>query len=297
MEKKKLLLIYNPYSGKAELKAKLSDITDLYTKNGYLVTVYPTQCEKDAINIVKQYAHKYDMMVCSGGDGTVSEIMNGLLSVSKRPTLGYIPSGTVNDFASSLNISKNTMIAAQTVIDGKPFKCDVGTFNDTPFSYIAAFGLFTDVSYQTSQDTKNILGRMAYILEGAKRLNNIPVYTLTIETEKETICGEFMYGMITNSTSIGGFKGLSEEHVKMDDGVFEVIMAKKPKNLVDLHMLLQCVMTATPDPKYLYTTHAKSIKITSATKIDWTLDGEFGGSLTNVDIENHNQAVTIMVDR
>ncbi len=296
MKKRKLLLIYNPHSGRTQFKTKLSDIVELYTQNGYIVTVCPTQCEKDAIHIVKKYGKKHDIVVCSGGDGTVSEIMNGLLALEARPILGYIPSGTVNDFATSLHISKNIMTSAKTVIDGTAFACDVGTFNGQAFSYIAAFGLFTNVSYQTPQETKNILGRMAYVLEGAKQLGSMPSFDLTIETESETIQGEFVYGMITNSTSIGGFKGLSDEYVKLDDGVFEVVLARKPKSLGDFHALLQCVITATPDPNYVYSCRAGQIKITSETPIDWTLDGEFGGNLRDVTIENHRQAVTIMVN-
>lgn len=296
MNEKKLLLIYNPHSGKAQFKSYLSDIVELYVKNGYIVTVYPTQREKDAVKIVMNYADQYEVIVCSGGDGTISEIMSGIIRLKSRCSIGYIPSGTVNDFASSLNISKNIMMAAQTVIDGKAFACDVGTFNGQVFSYIAAFGLFTDVSYQTPQETKNVLGRMAYVLEAAKRLGHTTSYMLTIKTKTETISDEFIYGMITNSTSIGGFKGLSGEKVKLDDGLFEVVLARKPQNLTDIHALLQCVRTATPDPKYVYTCQVDYIEITSTTPIDWTLDGEFGGSQTKVEIQNNKQAVHIMVD-
>lgn len=297
MEQRKLLLIYNPHSGKAHFKNYLSDIIELYTKRGHIVTVCPTQCEKDAVNIVVRCADQYETIVCSGGDGTVSEIMNGLIVVKGNPTIGYIPSGTVNDFASSLGISKHIMTAAQTVVDGTPFACDVGTFNGQAFGYIAAFGLFTDVSYQTPQEAKNVLGRMAYVLEGAKRLGHIPSYPITVKTKHETIVDEFIYGMITNSTSIGGFKGLSGDKVKLDDGLFEVVLARRPKNLADVHALLQCVLTATPDPNYLYTCQTEWIEITSAIPMDWTLDGEFGGNLTQASIENHKQAATIMVDR
>lgn len=296
MDRKKLLLIYNPHSGKGQLTWNLGEIIEMYTENGYIVTSYPTQCEKDAINIVTQYADQYEMIVCSGGDGTVSEIMNGLIDMDNPPVIGYIPSGTTNDFATSLDISKDIMTAAQTVVDGVPFACDVGTFNGQAFGYIAAFGLFTDVSYQTPQETKNVLGRMAYVLEGAKRLGNIPSYHLTVKTKTETVSGEFIYGMVTNSTSIGGFKGLSGDKVKMDDGLFEVVLAKKPKNLADIHALLQCVITAMPDPNYLYSCQTEQVAIISETPIDWTLDGEFGGSFTQVVVENHKQVVRIMVD-
>lgn len=297
MDKKKMLLIYNPKSGKSQLKSQLNDIIELFTKNGYLVTVYPTQKAKDATEIVSNFASFYDLIVFSGGDGTVSEVISGLLNLENRPTIGYIPSGTVNDFATSLNISKDVMTSALAVIKGEPFAFDVGTFNEQVFSYIAAFGLFTDVSYQTPQETKNLLGRTAYIIEGIKRLNKIPSYNLTIKTDNETITGEFIYGMITNSNSIGGVLDLSAKNVKLDDGLFEVILARVPKNLADIQEILQFFANENPDPKYFYTCTTKTIEIHSEMSINWTLDGEFGGSCANAFIKNHKQAISIMVKK
>ncbi len=296
MQPKTMLLLYNPNSGKADFKQKLSDVVDLYTKNGYIVTVCPTQQEKDATNMIAHHAGKYELVVCSGGDGTFSEVISGLMTVQHPPVVGYIPSGTTNDFAASLHIPTGVMDAAQTVMHGTPFACDVGSFNGETFGYIAAFGLFTDVAYQTPQEIKNVLGRMAYLLEGAKRLGSIPSYPLTIETETETITDEFIYGMVTNSTSVGGFHGLRGDKVKLDDGLFEVILARKPKNVADIGALLQCIVTATPDPQYLYACRASKVIITSETPIDWTLDGEFGGSTAQAVMQNHKQAITVMVE-
>lgn len=292
----KMLLIYNPHSGKEQFKTKLNDIIDRYTKAGYAITVHPTQHAKDATNTVKAEGANYDMVVCSGGDGTLSEILNGLMPLPHRPRVGYIPSGTTNDFASSLLLPKDIMAAAQTVLDGVPFACDVGTFNQRAFVYIAAFGLFTDVSYQTPQESKQLLGRMAYVLEAAKRLGSFPSYRITITTENETVTDDYIYGMVTNSTSVGGFEYTNKANISLNDGLFEAVFAKRPKNAADLHALLQCVLTATPGPDYLQVFHARQIEIESAEPIDWTLDGEFGGSMSHALIENHPQAIEIMAN-
>ncbi len=297
MSLKKLLLIYNPHSGKALFKTKLADIVELYSSHNYLVTVIPTKEVGHAIDIVKEHANEYDIAVFSGGDGTLNEVINGLIQIENRPVIGYIPSGTVNDFATNFNLSKDPLTAAETILSGVPFCFDVGTLNDRSFTYISAFGLFTDVSYQTSQDMKSIWGRMAYILEGAKRLNHIPSYKLAITTDHGTITDNFLYGMITNSTSIGGFKSFSGKNVSLDDGLFEVVLAKAPRNPADLSVLLRCILTRTPDQEHLYACKTSRVKIVSEEAIDWTLDGEFGGSETSVIIQNHKQAVEIMVDK
>ena len=171
---KKMLFIYNPNSGMGLLKPKLSDVLDIFVKGGYEVTVYPTQKYHDAFEKTKAYEEQYDIVVCSGGDGTLDEVVSGMQMRTVQVPIGYIPAGTTNDFASSLHISKNILEAADTVVNGVPFSCDVGTFNKDYFIYVAAFGLFTDVSYETKQSMKNVLGHLAYVLEGTKRIFNIP---------------------------------------------------------------------------------------------------------------------------
>lgn len=293
---KKMLFIYNPHSGKAQLKGKLSDLIELYTKAGYQVTVHPTMGKADATTIVQKYGKKFDLVVCSGGDGTINEVVDGLMLLEKRPIVGYIPTGTVNDFAASHHLSKTIMTAAQTVLDGVPFACDVGGFNEQNFTYIAAFGLFTDVAYQTPQQSKNILGRMAYLMEGAKRLGNIQSFPMKIQADEEQTEGEFIFGMVTNSTSIGGFKGLSGKQVRLDDGLFEVILVKKPETPMDMHYILQSLMTAKPHPDYFYTKRAAHIRVESEQPVDWTLDGEFGGSETQVTIQVYHKALQILTE-
>ena len=296
---KKMLFIYNPNAGKGLLKAKLSDVLDIMVKAGYELTVYPTQSYKDAYRKVVHMDSVYDIVVCSGGDGTLDEVVTGMMKRDKdeRIPIGYIPTGTTNDFASSLHISRDIMEAADTVVHGKPFACDVGRFNKDVFVYVAAFGLFTDVPYQTDQKLKNALGHAAYVLEGVKRLSNIPSYHIEIEADGREIEDEFMIGMITNSKSVAGFRSIMGKDVKFDDGEFEVMLIKKPKSLIGLQEIITALLIENFDTKHMYTFKAKNIKLKSKEEIPWTLDGEFGGQHEEVHIENKKQALQIMIER
>ena len=296
---KRMLFIYNPNAGKGSLKAKLSDVLDIMVKAGYEVVVYPTQSYKDAYRKVVHMEKDYDMVVCSGGDGTLDEVVTGMMKRDKdeRIPIGYIPTGTTNDFANSLHISRDIMEAADTAVHGKPFPCDVGRFNKDVFVYVAAFGLFTDVPYQTDQKLKNALGHAAYVLEGAKRLSNIPSYYIKIEADGREIEDEFMIGMITNSRSVAGFRSIMGKDVKFDDGEFEVMLIKKPKSLIGLQEIITALLIENFDTKHMYTFKAKEIKLKSKEEIPWTLDGEFGGQHEEVHIINKKQALEIMIER
>lgn len=296
---KKMLFIYNPNAGKGLLKAKLSDVLDIMVKAGYELTVYPTQSYKDAYRKVVHMGKGYDMVVCSGGDGTLDEVVTGMMKRDKeeRIPIGYIPTGTTNDFASSLHISRDIMEAADTTVHGKPFACDVGKFNKDVFVYVAAFGLFTDVPYQTDQKLKNALGHAAYVLEGAKRLSNIPSYHIKVTSGDKVIEDEFMIGMITNSRSVAGFRSIMNKDVKFDDGEFEVTLIKKPKTLIGLQEIITALLVENFDTKHMYTFKAKEIMLESKEEIPWTLDGEFGGQHEEVHIINKKQALEIMIQR
>ena len=229
---KKLLFLFNPHAGKAQIKNKLLQIVDIMVKGGYDVTIYPTQAREDAFRMVYDRAAEFDRIVCSGGDGTLDEAVSGMILSGNKIPLGYIPAGSTNDFANSLKIPKDMVKAAEIAISGEPFACDVGMFNEEPFVYVAAFGIFTAVSYKTSQEWKNILGHAAYILEGVKSLTEITSYRLRVECEDAVIEDEFIYGMISNSNSVGGFKNMTGKNVLLDDGKFEVTLIRKPKNIV-----------------------------------------------------------------
>ena len=296
MEKKKMLFIYNPKAGKARIRSKLLDIIDIFTKAGFEVTVYPTQAKGDGLTAVKEQKQgAYDIIVCSGGDGTLDEVVTGMMQCKEKIPIGYVPAGSTNDFAHSLRIPKNMISASQAIVDGKTFSCDVGAFNDDIFVYIAAFGIFTDVSYETPQDIKNLLGHMAYILEGMRRLSAIKAYKMKVESEKLSLEGEFLFGMITNSTSVGGFKRITGKYVQLDDGEFEVTLIKKPSNPIELNMIMAALINRNINTDCMYCFKTKALKIMSEEETAWTLDGEFGGRHTQVEIYNKMQALDIRV--
>lgn len=295
MKKKKLLFVFNPFSGKGQIKNKLMNIVDQFVKNGYEVTVYPTQKPQDAMELVRQEAGRFSLVVCSGGDGTLDEVVSGMMQRECKVPIGYIPAGSTNDFAGSLKIPKNMDKAAQAVMSGVPFACDVGSFNGEYFVYIAAFGLFTDVSYATRQELKNRIGHIAYIIEGVKRIASIQSFHLKISAGELEIEDEFIYGMITNSTSAGGFKNITGKNVKLDDGMFEVTLIRMPKNPMELNEIIASLTNLIDDTDLIYTFKTDYMKVKSLEKVSWTLDGEYGGEHLEAVIENQRQAVEIMV--
>ena len=297
---KKLLFVYNPRAGKEMLKPRLSDVLDIFVKAGYEVTVHPTQAYRDAYYQIKEYeVGKYDLIACSGGDGTIDEVATGMVKRREMGKdvvpVGYIPAGTTNDFAKSLHIPRKPLAAADNAVKGVPFPCDIGKFNDSVFVYIAAFGIFTDVSYETDQAVKNVLGHMAYILEGAKRIFNIPSYKIKVEHDGEVIEDEFIFGMVTNSRSVGGFSNMVGKNIVFDDGLFEVTLIKTPKNPIALQEIIAALLIEQVDTKHMYTFKTKKITFDSVEEIPWTLDGEFGGEQDYVEIENVQKAMEIMV--
>ena len=292
---KKMLFIYNPNSGMGLLKPKLSDVLDIFVKGGYEVTVYPTQKYHDAVRKMAEYEEQYDLVACSGGDGTLDEVVTGMMNREDKVPIGYIPAGTTNDFASSLHISKNMLEAADTVVNGVPFACDVGELNEDYFVYIAAFGLFTDVSYETKQSMKNVLGHLAYILEGTKRIFNIPSYRIKVTHDGETIEDEFIYGMVTNSRSVGGFKGITGKNVVFDDGKFEVTLFKTPRNPMELNEILGALALRKINPNRMYSFKTNEVHFETEEEIPWTLDGEFGGVHEEVVVKDCQKALEIMV--
>ena len=294
--KQRLLFIFNLRSGKGKIKENLAEIVDIMVKAGWEVTVYTTQCQGDAVEKARLEAGEYDRIVCSGGDGTLDEVVTGMMKAKSRVPIGYIPAGSTNDFGNSLGIDKDMRKAAQIAASGRMFPCDIGRFNDDFFVYVAAFGLFTDVSYQTSQDMKNVLGHAAYILEWAKQLWDIPSVRMQVEYDGNVLYDEFIYGMITNSNSVGGFDGLISGDVILNDGVFEVTLIKTPKNPMELSEVLACLTNIRKESDMLYTSQTSSIKFTSSESVSWTLDGEYGGDHQTVLIEDCPRALEILVE-
>lgn len=302
----KALFIVNPHSGKGMIKNSLLGIVDILVKAGYEVTVYPTQGRGDACRAMRERSKAYSLVVCSGGDGTLDEIVTGMIQSGFKTTIGYIPAGSTNDFANSLKISSTMKQAAETVVNGTVFSCDVGRFNEDVFVYIAAFGLFTEVSYGTPQEMKNMLGHMAYILEGVKHLQNIKSYRLKVTSmsedgETKIIEDNFIFGMVTNSYSVGGFKSIAgnvfKGKIALNDGLFEVTLIKMPKNPMELNSILAALAIQNIDTEYMYSFKSGKLIIESQEEVAWTLDGEFGGKHKFVTLTDDMRAMDIMINQ
>jgi len=297
--RKKMLLIFNPRSGMQNFPTLFFKVVDKFTEAGFLVTAYPTQAPGEVKQLVANYAGGYDYLVCSGGDGTIGEAIGALLNLEKRPAFGLIPAGTVNDFAQSLGIPNDILTAVDIIINSAPNALDIGRFGDRHFSYVAAFGMFTDVSYATPQNTKNLLGKLAYFLEGVKRVGSIKSSRCEFTLDGEVVSGNFVLGIVGNGRSIASIRLPAEMGVQMDDGLFEVILIQLPKTLKDHQEIISSLFT-----QELFTqeirTHlltirkAKKIKFTSDEPIAWTLDGDFGGEYTEVNIENIRHALEVI---
>ena len=292
----KMLFVYNPRSGKGLIRNHISVILETFSAGGYEVTVRPTRMEKDASNIVEERAAEYDIIVCSGGDGTLDEVVTGLMHSGVHRRIGYIPAGSTNDFGNSLGIPKQMDLAAELIVQGTPFACDIGKFNDDYFVYVAAFGFLTDVSYQTNQELKNVLGHTAYLIEGMKRVGSWKSYSLRIESEEFCDEGEFMYGMISNSTSVGGIKGLPGKNIELNDGLFEVMLVRTPQNLVDWQEVIGAVIMRDETSKNVVRFKTKHLIISADEPVAWTRDGENGGEHTIAEMTILPEALEIMAE-
>ena len=288
---KRLLFIYNARSGKALIRRYLADIIDTFIKAGYYVEAYQTQSSQDAMEQVKMRGGEFDLVVCSGGDGTLNETISGLMTLENRPVLGYIPAGSTNDFAVTLGLPKKMLDAAEVAVNGTEQYIDVGEFNGRNFVYVACFGAFADVSYQTPQDMKNVLGHSAYIVEAIKSLPSLKNYKVKCEFDGCTIEGEFMYGMVTNSASVGGIKGITGRDISLNDGLFEVTLVKPPKNPLELQAILTDLISGAGKCENVIRFKADKLSFTSDEVLEWVLDGEFGGNLKEVNIENRKNAI------
>ena len=296
---KKMLLFVNPAAGREEMQRELMDVISRFTAAGYDVTCHPTQRPQDISQVLADRGSEYDMIVTCGGDGTLNETVTGLMHLNKKPKplLGYIPAGTVNDFATSLNIPKTIPEAVTNIIEGVPFPVDMGGFNDKYFTYVAAFGAFTKVSYETPHASKQALGRAAYLLEGVRSLSDIHPIHVTVRTEDTVIEDDVLLGMITNATSVGGFKALDDDIVKMDDGLNELILIRAPKDLVDFNNLIGALLLRDFTPEHFHILQSAYVTLEFDAPVAWTLDGEYGGESTKADIININTPVRIMVPK
>ena len=294
---KKLLYIYNPAAGRKTAKVNLSDVLEVFARQGYEITVRPTQERGDATAAARDQGANFDRVVCCGGDGTLNETVCGILELpkEKRPVVGYIPAGTTNDFSRTLELPKTVPELAEVAGEGVPQVIDVGEAEGNPFTYVAAFGLFTDVSYSTPQVNKNLLGHFAYVLEGMGKLANIPSYHMRVtSTEGHEVEGDFIYGMVGNTVSVGGLVNLPRDKVLLDDGRFEVILIRQPRNGKDWQSILTSLTTLElAEDGAVVGFSAGDITFTCDQPVAWTVDGEFGGEQAVTHVKNLPQALTM----
>lgn len=292
---KRLLFIYNPKAGRSGIVSELSDVIDIFTKAGYEVTVHPTQCRGDGQKIACERAESFDRIVCSGGDGTLDEIVSGVMQSGVNIPIGYIPTGSTNDFSRSVGIPRNAHEAASIAVGDHIFKCDLGKFNEDYFVYVAAFGLFTDVTYETDQNLKKVFGYAAYLAEAVKSLQTIKPIPLTITYDETVLQGDFLVGMISNSTSVGGMKLLPGPGVDLQDGLFEVLLIKRPDSIMEFNSIPLAMLDRSIHSDCVISIKCSKINIESDEPFPWTLDGEFGGNVRSVEISNLRNAMEIVV--
>lgn len=293
---KKNLIIMNPCSGKKEANKYLTDIVDVFIHEGYITTVMPTTKSGDGTEYALTYGGDYDLVTCIGGDGTFNEVAAGLLDGGHKVPIGYIASGSCNDFANSLNLPSGIMPAARNILSGTPVPIDIGSFNGRKFSYVASFGAFTQTSYATPQNVKNALGHLAYVLEGAKSITSIRPIHMKIEADGKIYEDDYIFGAISNSTSLAGILTINPEYVDMGDGLFEMLLVKTPKNPLDLTEIIHMLTTQNyHNTDKLEFINAKEFKITTDGETPWSLDGEYQEPSEEVIIKNIHHAVEVII--
>ena len=295
MKQRKLLMIVNPRAGKSKSRGPLFDAAAVLSQAGYLLSVHMTAAPGDAAETARREGGRYDLVVAVGGDGTLNEVASGLVRLRRPPLLGYLPQGSTNDFAASLRVSGDPAEAAAAIARNVPRQLDVGFWNGRSFLYVASFGAFTRSSYAAPQAAKNALGHFAYILEGMKDLNTLRPYQLRVTAGEERLDGEYLFGAVCNSTSIGGLMKLNPERVVLDDGLFEMLLIPNPKTAADLQSLVHALLNQEYDSQGLIFRHVSSIRLETEEDLPWSLDGEYAPSVPVVEIENRRQGLTMLL--
>lgn len=273
----RVLLMVNPMAGRQKIRNELLYVVDTLTKAGYETIIYTTQGKDATRALLAEKDSQFDRVICCGGDGTFNEILSATMHWDKRPILGYIPAGTTNDFAAGLKLPSDIREAAVNIVRGTPHTVDAGLFNTSYFSYVASFGAFTETSYSTPQNFKNALGHLAYILEGIKEIPAFTPYTVCVEADGQIYKDSYIFGAVSNARSVGGILKISDSLVDLNDGVFEVMMIKMPKTLMDLSAIVTSLTSLNPlkyDPSMFLFLQTKELKITFEQEMVWSLDGE-----------------------
>lgn len=273
----RVLLMVNPMAGRQKIRNELLYVVDTLTKAGYETIIYTTQGKDATRDLLAEKDSQFDRVICCGGDGTFNEILSATMHWDKRPILGYIPAGTTNDFAAGLKLPSDIREAAVNIVRGTPHTVDAGLFNTSYFSYVASFGAFTETSYSTPQNFKNALGHLAYILEGIKEILAFTSYTVCVEADGQIYKDSYIFGAVSNARSVGGILKISDSLVDLNDGVFEVMMIKMPKTLMDLSAIVTSLTSLNPlkyDPSMFLFLQTKELKIAFEQEMVWSLDGE-----------------------
>lgn len=295
MESKKLLMIVNPRAGRNKSRGPLFDAAAIFSGAGYLLSIHSTTSRPGDAAEAAAAAGDYDAVVAVGGDGTLNEVVTGLMELESPPPLGYLPQGSTNDFAASLRISGNPAEAAAAMVESVPRRLDVGRWDRRRFIYVASFGAFTRSSYTATQAAKNALGHFAYILEGMKDLNSLRPYRIKLTADGEVLDGEYLFGAVCNSTSIGGLMKLNPERVVLDDGKFELLLIPNPRTAADLQNLVLALLNQEYDSQGVVFRHVSAVHLETEEDLPWSLDGEYAPSLPVVDIENCRQALEVLL--
>ena len=293
---KKLFLVMNPCSGKKRANKVLAEIIDVFNRADYEVTAYMTAARGDATRAAAERAADFDRIVCIGGDGTLNEVIAGLHEVGQQTPIGYIPAGSTNDFANSLGLPKDLLDAARLAATGEPRKLDIGSFNGRCFSYVASFGAFTRTSYATPQGMKNALGHVAYLLAGAKELTSIrSTHMRFVLADGTSFEDDYIFGAISNSTSVAGLLTLSPDLVDLNDGLFELLLIRKPHSLLELSDCVLALTTQEYHTPMLTMVSTGRVEIDCPSELDWTLDGEYAAGQAHCVVENLHDAIRVIV--
>ena len=289
------LLIVNPVSGRRKIKPLLYKVVDMLCQHGCKTTIFITTGPLEATRIVKEYSHDFERVICCGGDGTLNEIFTGLMEARTKLPVGYIPSGTTNDFANTLKLPKSIAKATIVALEGQERYIDLGCFNENRyFSYVASFGAFTNASYKTPQWLKNFLGRPSYFLYGVSSIIDIRPYSLRIIADSIELEGEFIFGSVSNTTYLGGFKPFPPNFVSLDDGLFEILLVRAPKSPRDMQTIVDSMLKRSYNNNQVTLINAKNFSFTFTETVPWTVDGEFAGEVSEVKIDNLNKAIQII---
>ena len=293
---KKLFLVMNPCSGKKRANKVLAEIIDVFNRADYEVTAYMTAARGDATRAAAARAADFDRIVCIGGDGTLNEVIAGLHEVGQQTPIGYIPAGSTNDFANSLGLPKDLLDAARLAATGEPRKLDIGSFNGRCFSYVASFGAFTRTSYATPQGMKNALGHVAYLLAGAKELTSIrSTHMRFVLADGTSFEDDYIFGAISNTTSVAGLLTLSPDLVDLNDGLFELLLIRKPRSLLELSDCVLALTTQEYHTPMLTMVSTGRVEIDCPSELDWTLDGEYAAGQAHCVVENLHDAIRVIV--